>query len=82
MATAKVIPMLKWATILKRNKETKMQKDEPSGGRDAGPMPGPEKIATPITGKQMSEQALSVLIKGFEDLFGKNPTPSKSEAQE
>jgi len=51
-----------------------MDKSQTPPGRDTY-LPGPDKVATPITEKQMLEHALAALTKGFEGLYGQNPVP-------
>ena len=50
-----------------------MMKRENSAERDAGPFPGPELEATPITVEQMEQMMAEALAQAeavFEDLFG------------
>ena len=42
-----------------------MDKSEPSGGRDGPPMPGPEKVAKPITAKKFKNDAMDIFRKSL-----------------
>jgi hypothetical protein len=61
---------------------TEMDKSEPSAGRDTGPRPGPERVATPITPEKMVKHALDTLANSMAKKDDKKKDVSETQLDE
>jgi hypothetical protein len=61
---------------------TEMDKSQTPPGRDGGPRPGPERVATPITPEQMVTHALDALAKSMAKSMAKKDDKKKDVAED
>jgi hypothetical protein len=54
-----------------------MRKDEPSTGRDTGPLAGPDKEAKPMPAKKVSSDVMNILKKSFNNVKRKDVAEAK-----
>jgi hypothetical protein len=74
-----------WPTEYRQISEqgvTEMDKSQPSAGRDTGPRPGPERVATPIKPEQMVTHALDTLARSMARKDDKKKDDKKKDVSE